>query len=93
MHGLDLVDQLPVELGLGRSDLLALLSLCALVGQCGDQLIAAHPDVAVDAPYRQHDPVVPERPVPRDRVLVVGVDERAVDIEDRDRRAHAKPWA
>src|ERR1044072_4895376 len=35
------------------------------------RLAPSHPDVAVDAPHRQHDPVLAERPVPRQRVLVV----------------------
>ena len=49
-----------------------------------DELVAAHADVAVDAPDRQHDVVLRERAEPRERVLVVGVDERAVDVEDGD---------
>src|SRR6185437_4768989 len=36
----------------------------------------------VEPPDRQHDPVPAERPEPAQRVLVVRVDERPVDIED-----------
>ena len=46
------------------------------------QLVAAHPDVTVDPVQRQRDVEAPERPVPGDRVVVVRVDERAVDVED-----------
>ena len=47
-----------------------------------DELVATHADVPVDAPDRQHHLVLAERAVPGDRVVVVGVDERAVDVED-----------
>ena len=55
-------------------------STCSLVSDC-DELVAAHPDVPVDLPHREHESVLAERAVPRDRVLVVRVDERAVDVE------------
>jgi hypothetical protein len=45
-------------------------------------VVAAHADVAVDAPDRQRLAVLAERAKPGQRVLVVGVDERAVDVED-----------
>src|SRR5204863_9308007 len=35
-------------------------------------------------PDRQDVTVLAERPVPRERMVVVGVDERAVDVEDGD---------
>jgi hypothetical protein len=38
--------------------------------------------VTVDAPDRQVHVVPTKRAVPGDRVVVVGVDERAVDVED-----------
>jgi hypothetical protein len=38
----------------------------------------------MDAPQRERDLVTTEGAVPRERVVVVGVDERAVDVEDRD---------
>ena len=53
-----------------------------LAGERGHELVAAHPDVAVDAPDREQDLVLAEGAVPGDRVLVVRVDERAVDVED-----------
>jgi hypothetical protein len=60
-----------------------------LVGQRLHNLIAAHPDIAVNQPHRQHDPVPAEGAVPGERVLVVGVDERPVDVEHGDR--HPSP--
>ena len=83
-HRLHFADQLVILRPLGRANFVALLALGAIVGQGLDHLIATHADVAVDAPDRQHDAVVAERAIPRDRVVVVGVDERAVDIEYRD---------
>ena len=80
---LDLADQLAVERALCRADVVALLALELLAAERLDELVAAHPDVPVDAPDRQQHPVLAEGPVPGDRVLVVGVDERAVDVEDR----------
>jgi hypothetical protein len=40
--------------------------------------------VAMNPPQGQGDPVLSESPKPGQRVLVVGVDERPVDIEYRD---------
>ena len=48
-----------------------------------DELVAAHPDVTVEPPHREDDLEAPERAVPGERVLVVRVDERAVDIQQR----------
>src|SRR6476660_4531458 len=81
IHRLDLVDQLEVALGLAVADLVSVLLLGPVVGQGGDQLIAAHPDVTVDSPHRQHDAVLAKRAVPGDRMVIVGVDERPVDVE------------
>ena len=80
---LDLVDQLHVEHLLRRAHVVAVLAVEALTGEGGDQLIAAHPDVPVDAPQRQDEPVRAERAVPGERVVVVGVHQRAVDVQDR----------
>jgi hypothetical protein len=33
--------------------------------------------------HPEHDVVLPERAIPRQRLLVAGVDERAVDVEER----------
>ena len=90
----DLVDQ--------RVDLLA-LPLARLVADplldarrppsAVTQLVAAHADQPVDPPDRERLPQRPERPVPGQRVLVVGVDEGAVDVEDGDalRSSPARP--
>jgi hypothetical protein len=80
---LDLADQLGVQHLLGRADVVALLFLYLLAAECLDQLVAAHADVPVDPPDRQHDLVLVEGPVPRDRVLEVRVDQGAVDVENR----------
>src|SRR5581483_3722562 len=52
-------------------------------GERRDDLVTAHADMAVDPPHRQDDLLGAKRPVPRERVLVVRVDERAVEIEQR----------
>jgi hypothetical protein len=39
--------------------------------------------VTVDPPHGQNDTVRTERAVPRERVVVIRVDERAVDVEKR----------
>jgi hypothetical protein len=83
-----IVDELAVEPLLGVADRVAELALDLVAGDRGDELIAAHADVAVDAPDRRAYVVLAERAVPDDRVLVVGVDEGPVDVEDRG-RAHA----
>src|SRR3954470_8107590 len=80
----DLADQRHVGRLLGVADALAVLRVGVLADQGGDQLVAPHPDVPVDLPQLHDEPVRAERPVPSDRVLVVRVDERAVDVEDRD---------
>jgi hypothetical protein len=49
----------------------------------GDQLVPAHPDVPVDPPHGQSDFVRSERAVPRQRVVVIRVDQRSVDVEQR----------
>ena len=89
-HRLHLLDQGKVERLLGGADVVALVVLDAVAGERGNELVAAHPDVPVDAPHRQHHVVLTERAVPRDGVVVVGVDERAVDVEDRDHAAFSR---
>ena len=44
---------------------------------------AAHPDLAVDTPDRERDPLRLERLVPGQHVLIHAVDERAVEIEEK----------
>jgi hypothetical protein len=83
LERLHLGDQRHVERLLGGADVVAVLLVELLAHERGDELVAAHADVAVDPPDRKDDAVLAERPVPGDRVLVVGVDERAVDVEDR----------
>src|SRR3954451_17332858 len=60
-----------------------MLGVELLAREGAHQLVAAHADVAVGPPHRQHLAALQERPVPRERVVVVRVDERAVDVEDR----------
>src|SRR6202040_2985025 len=66
-----------------RADVVALAPLDVLAEQRRDQLVAAHAHVAVDPPERHHVAVLAERLKPGQGVVVVGVDERAVDVEDR----------
>jgi hypothetical protein len=40
-----------------------------LAGDGGDELVLAHADVPVQAPDREHDVVLPEGAVPRERVV------------------------
>ena len=47
-----------------------------------DDLVATHPDQPVDPPGGDIESAGLECPLPGDRVLVVRVDERAVDVED-----------
>jgi len=48
----------------------------------GNQLVPAHPDMPVDPPDRQCDLVSAKRPKPRKCVVVVGVGECPVDVEE-----------
>jgi len=57
-----------------------------------DELVAAHADVPVDLPDRRPVAVLAEGTVPGARVLVVAVDEGAVDVEE-DRRPLAQVTA
>ena len=58
-----------------------MLLLDLIAGDGGDELVAAHADVAVDSPDRRRHVVLAKSAVPGDRVLVVGVDERSVDVK------------
>jgi hypothetical protein len=84
----DLLDELEVALLLGRADVVALALLDVVAEQRPDELVAAHADRPVDPPHRRVVAVRDHRPVPGDRVEVVGVDERAVDVQDRRGRGH-----
>jgi hypothetical protein len=81
-EGRDLVDQLGVSPRLAVADRVAEAAFDVVAGDRRDELVAAHPVVPVDAPERDADPVVGEGPAPCDRMLVVRVDERAVDVDD-----------
>src|SRR5581483_10637506 len=85
LHRLDLFDQREIQRLLGGAYVVALLPLHLVAGKGADELVAAHAEVTVDPPDRQHEVVLSERPVPRDRVVVVRVHEGAVDVEDRYR--------
>jgi hypothetical protein len=59
-----------------------------LTGDGRNELVAAHPDVPVQPPDGDDDPVAPKRPEPCERMLVVRVHEGAVEVEeDGDVRA------
>ena len=45
------------------------------------KLVASHPDVTVDPPQREHDLLSAKRAVPSKSMLVVGIDESAVEVE------------
>src|SRR4051794_35366136 len=87
LQRLDLADQLTVELVARVANPVSLLLVRLLADEGGNQLVPAHADVPVDAPERQHDSVAPERPVPRERVVVVRVDQGADDVEQRSTRS------
>ena len=91
LERLHLADQLAVEAPLGLADRVAAAPSTAAPATAADELVAAHADVAVDPPDRRRQVVLAKRPVPRDRVLVVGVDEGPVDVEDRRGRPRADP--
>jgi len=55
-----------------------------------DDLIAAHTDVTVDTPDRHSDLVPAKGAKPPQRVLIVRVDERPVEIEQRHRSSAAQ---
>jgi hypothetical protein len=77
----DLVDQLAIEAALRLPDRVALLALGIVTHDRGNQLVAAHADVTMDSPDRRRQVVLAKRAIPRDRMLVVRVDERPVDVE------------
>ena len=83
---LDFVDQLGVELSLGGSDVVALPLLDLVASDRAHELVAAHPYVAVKPPDREDDAVATKGPVPGQSVVVVGVDERSVNVENGGRR-------
>ena len=71
------------HIGMGGDQLVAALPFDVFPGECADDLVSAHADVPVDAPEGENDAVAAESPIPRDDVVVIGVDEGPVDVEDR----------
>jgi hypothetical protein len=58
------------------------LALHGPAGERLNELIAAHPHVTMNPPYRQEDLVLTKRHVPRQGMLVVGIDQRTVNIQN-----------
>ena len=62
-------------------------ALVDLTAKLAEQLVgeqaAAHPDLAVDPPDRELEPVLAQRQVPGADVLVDAVDEGAVEVEEK----------
>ncbi|MEJ7741802.1 MAG: hypothetical protein WKF73_04170 [Nocardioidaceae bacterium] len=79
-----------IRLGPRRPQVVAVRLLGLRTGDSLDELVATHADRPVDAPQGRRDVEVAKCRVPRERVLVVGVDERSVDIEN-DRADHGSP--
>jgi hypothetical protein len=80
----DLIEQRVDLLALPLARLVADPFLQLLAAERGDQLVPAHPDQPVDPPDRERLVERAQGPVPRHRVLVVGVDQGSVDVEDGD---------
>lgn len=78
-----LADHLGVSLALGRADAVPLPGLHVVAQEMPDELVAAHADRAMDPPPGHPMPVGGHRPLPGEHVVIVGVDERAVDVDDR----------
>ena len=64
---------------------MAFLDLVA--GDSGDELVATHANVTVETPDRDRDSLLTEGAVPGERVVVVRVDKRAVDVNERCAKA------
>jgi len=65
------------------AEVVAEVLLYAIARNGFDVLVTAHADVAMEPPHRQDDLVATERAIPRKCVLVVRVDERSVEVEER----------
>jgi len=82
MHALErlhLANQLRVLLTPGFLDRLV-RGLVDAGDEGRDELVSAHSDVPVDPPHREGDAMTTEGPPPRERMLIVRVDERPVDV-------------
>jgi hypothetical protein len=84
----DAVDQLGEERGLRGPHRVAVLGVPGVAGKPRNELVAAHPDGPMRAPGGNGATVLGKRPVPGQRMLVVAVDERAVDVEDNRWEGH-----
>ena len=67
---------------LAAADRVAESILHLITGNGADELVAAHAVVTVKPPQGDLDVVVCKRAAPRERVLVIRVDERPIDIHD-----------
>src|SRR4051794_14035956 len=83
-----LVDELGVLRLPAVADVVPELLLDAVAGDVRHQPVAAHPDCTVDLEDGHGHVVCPERAEPRDRVVVGGVDERPVDVEEDHAARH-----
>ncbi len=68
---------------MSRTDIIADLGLHFRPDKRFDQLIAAHSDTAVNAPQRQRYLALAKGAMLGNGVMVVRVDERPVDVEER----------
>lgn len=59
-----------------------MLGLDVVAGDGGHQFVPTHADVPMDDPDRHGHVLATERSVPGHGVVVVGVDQGAVDVED-----------
>jgi hypothetical protein len=66
-----------------------LLDLVA--GYGGDELVPAHADVSMEPPHGEDYPVRAEGAIPAERMVIVRVDECAVDVEDAGGHAAGVP--
>ena len=82
LEGLDLTDELVELLRPGPAQVVPVLLLDLPTTDRGDELVPTHPDAAVEAPDRADDVEAAQGAEPREGVLVVGVHEGAVDVED-----------
>ena len=77
-----LADQVLVPCGFARTDPFAESMLHLPACNSADELVTTHPDVSVQDPPRDPNPVVGERPLPCERVLIDAVDQCPVDIDE-----------
>jgi hypothetical protein len=83
VEGLDLPEHRIELVGPVGAQLVAEPLFDVIADDSGHQLITAHPDRPVQPPDRNGQVAAAERSEPGQRVVVVRVDERAVDVEDR----------